>query len=60
MTSYRGPDDHGVRALNLKQPAGQAGECFDVFLGNRRLSILDLSSNGHQPMTDCEGRWIAY
>lgn len=33
---------------------------FDVFLGNRRLSIIDLSSNGHQPMTDHQGRWIAY
>src|ERR1700759_1026295 len=29
-----------------------SGNCFDVFLGNRRLSIIDLSSNGHQPMSD--------
>ena len=60
VTSYRGPDDHGVHALKLKQSAGQTGDCFDVFLGNRRLSILDLSFNGHQPMTDHRGRWIAY
>jgi asparagine synthase (glutamine-hydrolysing) len=60
MTSYRGPDDHGVRALKLKQSAGTLDDCFDVFLGNRRLSILDLSSNGHQPMTDHQGHWIAY
>ncbi len=33
-----------------------SGDCFDVFLGNRRLSIIDLSSNGHQPMTDHQGR----
>ena len=37
-----------------------SGHCFDVFLGNRRLSIIDLSSNGHQPMTDHQGRWIVY
>jgi len=60
VTSYRGPDDHGVHALKLKQQAGQTSDCFDVFLGNRRLSILDLSFNGHQPMTDHQGHWIAY
>ncbi|MBI2599312.1 asparagine synthase (glutamine-hydrolyzing) [Candidatus Daviesbacteria bacterium] len=36
--SHRGPDDHG-------------GQYFDgVALGNTRLSIIDLSSKGHQPM----------
>jgi asparagine synthase (glutamine-hydrolysing) len=60
VTSYRGPDDHGGRRLKLKESAGQLGDCFDVFLGNRRLSILDLTSNGHQPMTDHQDRWIAY
>lgn len=61
MTSYRGPNDHGVYALMLKQSREQVvADCFDVFLGNRRLSILDLSPNGHQPMTDHQGRWIAY
>jgi asparagine synthase (glutamine-hydrolysing) len=60
MTSYRGPDDHGVYALKLKQTRGLVDDCFDVFLGNRRLSILDLSPNGHQPMTDYQGHWIAY
>ncbi|MGC2196188.1 MAG: hypothetical protein WA628_16065, partial [Terriglobales bacterium] len=29
--------------------------------GNRRLAILDLSPQGHQPMQDAEtGNWIAY
>jgi len=39
---------------------GASGDCFDVFLGNRRLSIIDLSPNGHQPMTDHRGHWIVY
>jgi asparagine synthase (glutamine-hydrolysing) len=65
MTSYRGPNDHGVYALKLKHSESTVDKstvdnCFDVFLGNRRLSILDLSSNGHQPMTDHRGHWIAY
>ena len=59
-TSYRGPDDWGVLALAMKADAGAASDRFDVFLGNRRLAILDLTSNGHQPMTDGGGRWIAY
>ncbi len=40
--SYRGPDDSG--ALVLDNPHGRVG------LGHRRLSIIDLSSAGHQPM----------
>jgi asparagine synthase (glutamine-hydrolysing) len=42
----RGPDDQG--------------EWFDgpVMLGHRRLSIIDLSPQGHQPMQDTDGRYI--
>lgn len=48
---HRGPDDSGVWV----DPA--AG----VALGHRRLSILDLSPAGHQPMASHDGRlWIAY
>lgn len=60
LTSYRGPDDRGVQTLTLKELRDHAGGRFDIFLGSRRLSILDLSSNGHQPMTDHQGHWIAY
>jgi asparagine synthase (glutamine-hydrolysing) len=45
---HRGPDDAGV----WTDPA--AG----VALAHRRLSILDLSSAGHQPMTSSCGRWV--
>lgn len=40
--SHRGPEDHGVEFWE--------NEFAKIGLGHRRLSILDLSSNGHQPM----------
>ncbi|MFP5212707.1 MAG: asparagine synthase (glutamine-hydrolyzing) [Acidobacteriota bacterium] len=40
---HRGPDDCGYYSDG------------DVFLGHARLSILDLSSKGRQPMTDADG-----
>ncbi|HWO41355.1 MAG TPA: asparagine synthase (glutamine-hydrolyzing), partial [Candidatus Eisenbacteria bacterium] len=45
---HRGPDAGGV----WKDP--QAG----IWLGHRRLSIIDLSPNGGQPMVSESGRWI--
>jgi len=48
---HRGPDDHGVW---VDAAAG-------VALGQRRLSILDLSPAGHQPMPSHDGRfWLVY
>lgn len=43
--SHRGPDDAGIW-----RSAGGS-----VMLGSRRLAILDLSPNGHQPMLDEKG-----
>lgn len=45
---HRGPDDEG---LWLDPEAG-------VALGHRRLSILDLSPLGHQPMISACGRYV--
>ena len=45
---HRGPDDSGVW---LDESAG-------VGLVHQRLSILDLSSAGHQPMTSVDGRFV--
>jgi asparagine synthase (glutamine-hydrolysing) len=49
--SYRGPDDSGAIALSPER----------VALGHRRLSIIDLSPAGHQPMAnEDETVWITY
>jgi asparagine synthase (glutamine-hydrolysing) len=45
---HRGPDDSGVWV----EPARGIG------FGFRRLSILDLSPAGHQPMTSASGRYV--
>ena len=46
--TYRGPDDHGYWA---DQGRG-------VAFGHRRLSIIDLSPEGHQPMHSASGRFV--
>jgi asparagine synthase (glutamine-hydrolysing) len=43
---HRGPDDEGVCASG------------GMVLGHRRLSILDLSPAGHQPMLTGDGRFV--
>ncbi len=49
--SRRGPDDCGVWG------GGEAGAA----LGHARLSIIDLSSAGHQPMSTRDGRyWMVF
>lgn len=54
--AHRGPDDSGTVIIRETAP-----EPLEVGLGNRRLAVLDLSPQGHQPMQDPEtGNWIAY
>ena len=64
---HRGPDDSGIMAFSLKeQKAREYGhrqtqtidEPFEGMLGFNRLSILDLSANGHQPMCSPDGKVI--
>lgn len=60
MVRYRGPDDSGYIALNVRGGSESTNGHFDAFLGNRRLSIIDLSPLGHMPMSDGKGRWITF
>ena len=46
--AHRGPDDSGLWKSNDGK----------VFLGSRRLAILDLSPSGHQPMQDDYGKFV--
>jgi len=52
--AHRGPDDSGVRIFHAD--GATAG------LGHRRLSIIDVSPAGHQPMQSPSGRdiWITF
>ncbi len=64
LVAYRGPDDCGYLAFDSCDgraiDGAGADTPFDIFLGHRRLSIIDLSSAGHQPMTDGRGTWIIF
>jgi asparagine synthase (glutamine-hydrolysing) len=44
--AHRGPDDEGIWREG------------DVAIGQRRLSIIDTSGAGHQPMQSACGRWV--
>jgi len=51
VIAHRGPDDYGVKWFDESNSG----------LGHRRLSIIDLSPAGHQPMSNDDGNlWITY
>lgn len=50
LIRHRGPDDHGV----WEHPGGF------LCLGQQRLSIIDLSAAGHQPMLNPQGSAIVF
>ena len=55
ITRHRGPNDSGIYAAKGATAASR------VAIGNNRLSIIDLSPAGHQPMCNEDGTvWIAY
>ncbi|MGH9823527.1 MAG: asparagine synthase (glutamine-hydrolyzing), partial [Blastocatellia bacterium] len=52
--THRGPDDEGLYVADAR-----SGE--QIGLGHRRLSIIDLSPGGHQPMRDESGQiWMTF
>ncbi|MCP5051579.1 MAG: asparagine synthase (glutamine-hydrolyzing) [bacterium] len=75
--AHRGPDDEGYLAIDtngqrvvhltgkdskVNGPSiDRSIDMADVFLGHRRLSILDPTPAGHQPMSTPDGKiWIVY
>jgi asparagine synthase (glutamine-hydrolysing) len=70
--AHRGPDSGGyfwacsrsgkyLLSASYPEPDLAGGEQWDIFLGHRRLAVLDLSSQAGQPMSDPTGRyWIVF
>jgi len=55
ITRHRGPNDTGIYVAEVHSPSA----C--VAIGNNRLSIIDLSPAGHQPMSNEDGTvWVVY
>ncbi len=63
---HRGPDDEGFLSYSpdsrtLDASRARARQDANLYLGHRRLSILDLSARGHQPMSRAgELLWIIH
>ena len=47
---HRGPNDQGLEIMNIGS--------LELALGQTRLSIIDLSNDGHQPMYSRDKRWV--
>jgi asparagine synthase (glutamine-hydrolysing) len=69
VIAYRGPDDEGIvfigdhQHVEMKNPSQWPSNenDFEVALGHRRLSIIDLSPAGHQPMSNEDGTiWVVF
>ena len=55
---HRGPDDTGIR---ITQTSASAKSQINIGFGHQRLSIIDLSDAGRQPMSNEDGSiWITY
>ena len=49
LLNHRGPDSFGIKQITIFNQ--------NIIFGHTRLSIVDLSENGHQPMTDASGNY---
>ena len=58
--AHRGPDHQGVKVIS-PMADGDRSRAVNVGLGHRRLSIIDLSAAGAQPMANEDGRiWVTF
>lgn len=49
VLNHRGPDDTGTKTIKTETEV--------ILFGHKRLSIIDLSSAGHQPISSIDGRF---
>ena len=49
LLNHRGPDSQGIKSLDTFS-GKDSQTSFNIFLGHKRLAIIDLSALGHQPM----------
>lgn len=57
--SHRGPDDEGMHIENPSQALDK--KSFSIGLGHKRLSIIDLSKSGRQPMSnESQTIWMVF
>lgn len=63
---HRGPDDEGYLIGGPFENEGELPKCdfikcpYSLAFGHRRLAIVDLSPQGHQPMKYRDSYWIVY
>ncbi len=75
IINHRGPDDGGIVLINtitgnyriyhsqienFDLPTSDDVQNYNLALGHKRLSIIDLSAGGHQPMQGIDGSWIVF
>ena len=62
--AHRGPDDEGYKCFRNKLKTNESlfasDSDWEVGLGHRRLSIIDLSEAGNQPMSIENNYWITF
>jgi asparagine synthase (glutamine-hydrolysing) len=58
---HRGPDDSGLRVFDLSESQNDLGKPGTIGLAHRRLSVIDPSPAGHQPMSNEDNTiWIVF
>ena len=60
LVSHRGPDGAGIELFNNRLQPTSVETDWRIGLAHRRLSIIDISSAGHQPMCYNQRYWITY